>query len=99
MQWSVYIILCDDGSLYTGISTHVERRFQEHASLRGAKFFRHCQPVKLVFVESGHSRSSATRRESEIKSLKRLDKLKLCHSSLNEFDMTAKKVVTPSSPI
>lgn len=81
MDWSVYIILCSDQSLYAGITTNVGRRFDEHASLKGAKYFRTCQPLRVVFLEDGHSRSSASRREAEIKKMKRSEKLRM----LNEY--------------
>lgn len=77
MDWSVYIILCSDGSLYTGISTDVQRRFQQHLTGKGAKYFRGCQPSRIVFVEAGHCRGSASRREAAIKKLQRVDKVRL----------------------
>ncbi|AEF99024.1 GIY-YIG nuclease family protein [Methylomonas methanica] len=77
MEWSVYIILCGDGSLYTGISTDVQRRFLQHQTGKGAKYFRRCRPSCVIFSEAGHSRSSASRREAEIKRMARQDKLKL----------------------
>ncbi|MDD2760708.1 MAG: GIY-YIG nuclease family protein [Methylomonas sp.] len=76
-MWVVYIILCSDDSLYTGISTDVERRFLQHQSGKGAKYFRSRQPSRIVFVESGHCRASATRRELAIKKLNRADKVRL----------------------
>jgi putative endonuclease len=76
--WSVYIIRCDDGSLYTGISTDVDRRFVEHrGSQRGARYFGGRTPVEVVYRESGHSRSSAAQREASIKKLSRAGKLEL----------------------
>jgi putative endonuclease len=76
--WSVYIIRCDDGSLYTGVSTDVERRFQEHRERpRGAKFFNGRTPLEVVYAEDGHSRSTACRREAAIKKLNRAEKLRL----------------------
>ena len=78
--WSVYIIECDDGSLYTGISIDVDRRFKQHSSRRGAKYFRSRQPRLLVYVEAGHDRISASRREAAIKKMTRHDKLRLIHS-------------------
>jgi len=69
MNWQVYMILCADGSLYTGITTDVGRRFAEHAGGRGAKYFRGRAPRQLVYLESGHDRSSASRREAAIKRL------------------------------
>lgn len=74
MNWHVYIILCSDNTLYTGITTDLQRRFDEHASGRGAKYFRGRRPVRVAYSESGHSRSSAGRREAEIKMLARAEK-------------------------
>lgn len=77
-NWSLYIIEASDASLYTGITTDVERRFAEHAARRrGARYFSGRDPVKIVYREDGHSRSSATRREAEIKKLSRRAKMKL----------------------
>ncbi len=73
-KWKVYIILCSDSSLYTGITTDIERRFRQHKEGTGAKFFRGRQPLRVVYLESGHCRSSATRRETQIKAMNRLDK-------------------------
>jgi putative endonuclease len=77
MIWYVYIILCSDNSLYTGITTDVEKRFSQHAGGRGAKYFRGRQPVQVVYRESGHNRSSASRREFRIKTMNRADKMRL----------------------
>jgi len=77
-QWYVYIVRATDQSLYTGITTDVERRFAEHQSGRaGAKYFRGRSPVEVVFVESGHDRSSASIREAQIKKLSREQKFEL----------------------
>ncbi len=75
--WQVYLIACSDGSLYAGITTDIARRFRQHSQGRGAKYFRGRRPLQVVFLESGHTRSSAGRREVEIKQLTRLGKLKL----------------------
>ncbi|HEC17908.1 MAG TPA: GIY-YIG nuclease family protein [Gammaproteobacteria bacterium] len=79
-EWFVYIIRCSDASLYTGITTDVQRRFAEHAGRemkKGAKYFRGRYPESLVFVEGGHTRASASRREVAIKQLDRPQKLAL----------------------
>ena len=77
-RWYVYIIQASDESLYTGITTDVERRFNEHANpLKGARFFRGRRPVEVVYIESHPDRSSALRRESAIKNLPRKLKLEL----------------------
>jgi putative endonuclease len=76
--WSLYIIEASDGTLYTGITTDVERRFAEHLDgPGGAKYFNGRSPVRIVFREDGHNRSSASRRESEIKNLSRVEKQSL----------------------
>jgi len=73
--WSLYIIEASDASLYTGIATDVERRFEEHLNCqKGAKYFNGRSPVKVVYREDGHTRSSASRREMEIKKLSRREK-------------------------
>jgi putative endonuclease len=77
MNWQVYIILCSDNSLYTGITTDMERRFRQHAEGKGAKYFRGRQPVKLVLLESGHTRSSAGTREAKVKSFSHAEKMHL----------------------
>lgn len=55
----------------------MERRFKQHASGRGAKYFRLHRPSRLVYAESGHSRSTAGKRELEIKAMKHAEKLSL----------------------
>lgn len=77
MKWLVYMILCSDDSLYTGITTDLQRRFGQHASGRGARYFRGRKPLRVVYQESGHTRSTAGRREAEIKALTRADKFML----------------------
>ena len=80
-DWTVYIIRCSDGSLYTGITTDLERRVREHAEGgRGAKYFNGRLPEKVVYLEAGHDRSSASRREAAIKKLSREEKLSLLKS-------------------
>ena len=82
-QWYVYIIRASDDSLYTGVTTDVERRFIEHGdTLKGARFFRGRKPVAVVFTENHPDRSSAQRRESFIKSLTRDLKLELIGENL-----------------
>ncbi len=73
-NWSVYIIACTDGSLYTGISTDVERRFEQHKNKKGAKYFYFHIPQKIVYIENHHTRSSASKREYNIKTLSKAQK-------------------------
>ena len=85
MNWQVYIILCKDNSLYTGITTAVQRRFAQHLVGTGAKYFRGHSPLRLVYLEDGHDRSSASRREAEIKKLRPKDKRRLIESPENSL--------------
>ena len=83
IPWSVYIIESSDASLYTGITTDVDRRFEEHANgNKGAKFFNGRKPVKVVYMENGHDRRSASKREAEIKKMSRLEKKALIATRL-----------------
>ena len=85
-EWFVYIVECADQTLYTGITTNLEKRIEEHngrGNAPGAKYTRPRQPVKLVYSEQSPSRSTATRREMEIKRLTRQAKLKLFCSRSN----------------
>ncbi|MGI9278067.1 MAG: GIY-YIG nuclease family protein [Endozoicomonas sp.] len=90
MNWFVYIILASNNSLYTGITTDVERRWKEHSGARkgGARFFNGKQPVALMYVEEGHDRSTASKREAAIKKLTRIQKevlLKEKHNKASSY--------------
>jgi putative endonuclease len=85
VNWYVYIILCSDNSLYTGITTDLERRIRQHAHGIGAKYLRGREPLKVVYLQSGHSRSTAGRREWQIKAMTRTEKILLLDSALNEI--------------
>jgi len=90
MSWCVYIILCSDSSLYTGISNDVNRRFNQHLEQKGAKYFRGRNPEQLVFVEPGHTRSTASKREADIKKLSRKQKLQLITAANNLLNAAPK---------
>lgn len=77
LEWVVYIVECSDESLYTGITNNLPKRFRQHCSLRGAKYFFARQPVRIVYAEAGFDRSSAGKREFEIKRMRRDEKLLL----------------------
>jgi putative endonuclease len=79
MSWIVYILRCADDSLYTGITTDLERRVVEHNSdnKKGAKYTRVRRPVTPVYQESRDNRAMASRREYEIKKLTRSEKKQL----------------------
>jgi putative endonuclease len=84
MSWQVYMILCSDNTLYTGISKDVDRRILQHARQRGAKYFRARRPRRIVYLEGGHDRSTASRREAVIKKMVRSEKERLIDSEMNE---------------
>jgi putative endonuclease len=77
--WTVYILRCADGSLYTGITRDVERRLEEHNSngLLAAHYTRARRPVALVYQEPAATRSAAAQREYRIKQMSRSEKEKL----------------------
>ncbi len=91
MNWQVYIILCSDNSLYTGVTTDLERRFRQHAHGRGAKYFRGRTPTEVVYLESGHTRSSSAKRELQIKLMTRNDKNLLISSATNEISHSGRR--------
>lgn len=76
-MWFVYIIECQDNSLYTGITNNLEKRLKAHNEKKGAKAVKGKLPVKLVYQEGYNKKSLALSRESEIKSFKRKEKLEL----------------------
>ncbi len=83
LNWQVYIILCSDDTLYTGITTDIERRILQHADGRGAKYFRGRKPKQLLYLEGDHDRSSASKRELSIKEMRRPEKQLLACSDAN----------------
>lgn len=76
-MYFVYLMECKDGSLYTGITTDVARRFSEHKKGIGGHYTSAKEVVKIVYTEEHLDRSSASKRESEIKSWPREKKLDL----------------------
>ena len=77
MGWWVYVLRCADRSLYTGVTTDLERRVREHDRGTASRYTRARLPVELVHVERAASRSEALRREVRIKRLPRAGKLLL----------------------
>lgn len=70
----VYMIRCNDGSLYTGWTNNLEKRFQAHCQGKGAKYTRGRGPLKLVYFETFDDKREAMRREYAIKKMKKQDK-------------------------
>ncbi|MFN1836059.1 GIY-YIG nuclease family protein [Balneola sp. MJW-20] len=84
INWYVYIIRCTDGSLYTGCTNHLIRRWHQHSKGNGAKYFRAHEPEILVHVEEHSNRSEACKREYEIKQFSKEEKEGLVRSGINE---------------
>jgi putative endonuclease len=80
-SWSVYIVECNDKSLYTGISNNVEKRVLKHNSKLGAKSVKGKLPVKLVYQELVGSKSLASKREHTIKHWTRENKIEFIEKS------------------
>ncbi|HEY7885317.1 MAG TPA: GIY-YIG nuclease family protein [Cellvibrionaceae bacterium] len=88
-MWYTYIIKSDTNQLYTGITTDIERRWQEHSEgPKGARFFRTCKPLQLCRLEAFADRSGASRREAAIKKLTRREKEQLI-TSVSPVDLPA----------
>ena len=76
-KWYVYILRCGDDTLYTGITTNVEKRLEAHRSGKGAKYTRGRGPLELVYQEACESHSQALKREIQVKKLSREEKMRL----------------------
>ena len=81
-QWTVYILECGDGTLYTGITDDLERRLRAHAGGKGAKYTRGRGPLELVYREECGSHSEALKRELRIKAMTRSAKEALIRGEL-----------------
>ena len=76
-MWYLYILRCADGTLYTGITTDVAKRLEQHQSGKGAKYTRGRGPLELAYREECGTHSEALKRELEIKAMPRLKKQRL----------------------
>lgn len=84
MSYYVYILKCNDNTLYTGYTDNPERRLQVHNAGKGAKYTRSRLPVELVYQEAQPDKSAALRREAAIKRLSRAQKLALIAQYVNQ---------------
>lgn len=76
-MWFIYILLCADRSLYTGISNNPEQRLAEHKKGKGGSYTRSHKPLKMIYLEKAPDKSTALKREAEIKSWTRSRKINL----------------------
>ena len=80
-QWFVYLLRCADDSLYTGITTDVSRRCEQHNAGTASRYTRGRRPTGLVYQETQATRSQALKREMAIKALSRHEKESLIRSA------------------
>lgn len=78
----VYILLCEDGSLYTGYSNDVEHRFNDHKNGKGGHYTRSHKPVKLIYQEQFNTQSEALKRERQIKGWSKEKKIRVLNLNL-----------------
>ncbi len=83
-EYTVYILRCGDGTLYTGCTNDLARRVKTHSAGKGAKYTRARLPVELVYSEPAADKSAALRREAAIKALSRREKLALIQAGRQE---------------
>ena len=96
--WWVYMIRTHNGQLYTGITTDIQRRWQQHLSGKGgARYFRTNKPQAVCFLEQHSDRSSASKREAAIKKLSKTEKesILLTHQLAPELRLNS-PLVTPT---
>lgn len=78
MSWFLYVLECQDGSLYTGITVDVEKRFAAHVAGKGAKYTRSHPPRRILAVVEHTDRAEASREEYLVKQLSLVQKRKFC---------------------
>lgn len=74
-MWFVYVLKCADGSFYTGATNNLEKRFLEHKIGKGGRYTRSHKVIKIIYSEKFSSKGGALKRESEIKSWSRENKI------------------------
>ncbi len=84
-SWFVYFLRCNDNSLYAGITTNIERRLHQHNHTKlGAKYTRAKRPVTLAFLESATNKSTASKREYQLRKLTKKEKEQLVSTYLTQ---------------
>jgi putative endonuclease len=76
-MWFTYILLCSDGSYYTGSTNDIKKRFKDHLEGKGARYTKSHKPIKIVYEEKFATKSEALKREAEIKGWSRKRKQNL----------------------
>ncbi|MBE6950214.1 MAG: GIY-YIG nuclease family protein [Ruminococcaceae bacterium] len=83
-EWTVYILECGDGTLYTGITDDLPKRLKAHESGKGAKYTRGRGPLTLRYRETVEDKSAALKRECALKRLRRSEKMAIIHEKEKE---------------
>jgi len=91
-MWNVYILLCSDGSLYTGICINIKDRVKRHNSGRASKYTRSRRPVELLYAEQCATKAEASSREREIKDFSVENKRRLVKFGLGQRFPSARKI-------
>lgn len=92
MPWHTYILICADGTYYTGITTDLKRRIEEHnTSPRGSKYTAARRPTIVIYHEAYETRSLASKREHQIKQMSRGEKEMLWRKSSKSNSNKSKK--------
>ncbi len=94
--WTVYILQCADGTLYTGITNDLKKRLTAHNNGTGAKYTRGRGPVKLLYKETRRTKSAALKREAVIKCLSRIEKIQLAggrKTKLMNPDLNERRII------
>jgi putative endonuclease len=92
-NYFVYILLCKDNSLYTGYTVDIDRRLENHHQGKGAKYTRGRGPFQLVHLEMFDDKSTAMRREAEIKKLDKVAKINLIEKGKKANGLEAIKLL------
>ena len=81
-KYYAYMLLCSDGSIYSGYTVNLEKRILSHNKGKGAKYTRSRLPVKLVYYEIFNTKAEAMKKEAALKRLSHMDKIKM----INDFE-------------
>jgi len=95
-MWHLYILRCSDDSLYTGITTDIQRRIKTHNNGNGGRYTRSRLPVSLLYTESHPTRSTVLKRELQIKGWSKKRKLSLIYHDMESLKIFSKSTWLPT---
>ncbi len=85
LKWYVYILECENGTFYTGLTDNLQRRFSEHASGKGGNYTERNRPEEMLYYETFDTRTSAEKREKQIKRWTRDKKNALIQGNIDKL--------------